>query len=135
MSQVVAISEAAAIAIHAVLLLALKQEQPLTAGAIAGELQVSENHCVKVMQRLVHTGMVSAVRGPKGGFHLAADPAKLTLLQVYEQIDGPLVDKHCLFKVSKCPAAKCAFGGLTGQINLLVRTFLQDHTIADLVNK
>lgn len=133
MSQVVAISEAAAIAIHAIILLAMKPDQSLTAGSIAAELHVSENHCVKVMQRLAHAGLVSAVRGPKGGFHLAADPESLTLLQIYEQIDGPLIDKHCLFKESKCPAAKCAFNGLTGQINTMVRTFLNTNTVAKVI--
>jgi len=135
MSQVVAVTEAAAIGIHAVLLLTMRRNEALTAGAIAAELQVSENHCVKVMQRLAHGGIVAAVRGPKGGFHLAADPEQLTLMQVYELIDGPMVDKHCLFKVSKCPASQCVFNGLTGQINQLVRGFLQSNTFASVVGQ
>jgi len=133
MAQVVAVTEAAAIGIHAVLLLAMHPGEAWTAGAIAENLQVSENHCVKIMQRLVHGGIAAAVRGPKGGFHLAADPEKLTLLQVYELIDGPMVDKHCLFQVEKCPAAQCMFGSLTGQINRLVREFLQNHTVSAML--
>ncbi len=132
MGQVIAISEGASIAIHAALLLAMHEGQPRTTRNIAESLAVSENHCSKIMQRLTRAGMVRATRGPQGGFLLVVDPKQTNLLEIYEIIDGLLQEKHCMFKINKCPASQCVFSGITDQLARQVRTFLQTHTIAEM---
>ncbi len=134
MGQILAISEGAAIAIHTVILLAAHQDELLTTHFMAEELQVSENHCSKVMQRLNRAGFVDAVRGPKGGFKLNKTPNSIKLLDIYNVIEGELQNKHCLFKVEKCPVEKCLFQDLTSKVNNMVYDFLNNNTVNDVMN-
>ena len=50
----------------------------------------------KILQRLVHQGLVSSHRGTGGGFCLKASPEKVTLLQVVESMEGPIQLNVCL---------------------------------------
>ncbi len=134
MGQILAISEGAAIAIHTVILLAAHQDELLTTHFMAEELKVSENHCSKVMQRLNRAGLVDAIRGPKGGFKLNRNPQTITLLEIYNVIEGELQNKHCLFKVDKCPVEKCLFHNLTSKVNDMVYDFLNNNTVYDVIN-
>ena len=104
------ISEAASMAMHAMGLLALEPGKPLSSRAIASCFHVSEAHLSKVMQRLVKVGLLSSVRGPKGGFSLAVDPQKVMLLEVFTAIEGPLETSSCLFGVPLCDGETCILG-------------------------
>lgn len=50
----------------------------------------------KVLQQLVRAGMLTSSRGMGGGFALGVDPAKVTLLDVVEKMEGPLQMNLCL---------------------------------------
>ncbi len=50
----------------------------------------------KVVQRLVHAGMVSSHRGTRGGFSLRMSGEEITLLDVIEAIEGPTQMNLCL---------------------------------------
>ena len=48
-----------------------------------------------IQHDLVNAGMVESLRGSKGGMRLSVDPAQVTLLEVVEAIQGPLVLASC----------------------------------------
>jgi len=50
----------------------------------------------KVVQRLVHAGMVSSHRGTRGGFSMRVSGEEITLLDVIEAIEGPTQMNLCL---------------------------------------
>ena len=68
----------------------------VSAAELAATLKVSEAHLAKVMQRLGKAALVRSARGPKGGFQLPAGRSSVTLLDVYEAIDGPFRPDECL---------------------------------------
>ncbi len=76
MGNIVKISDAVALGIHAATLLAVVPGKSYTTRAMADGLGVSEAHLAKVMQRLSRAGIVVSRRGPKGGFVLAKAPEK-----------------------------------------------------------
>ena len=98
MATMLRISEAASLAIHAMAVVAGKPEEVHSTHGVATALGVSEAHLAKVMQRLTRAGLVSSVRGPKGGFVLARPAAEVTLLAIFEAIEGHLEPKGCLLK-------------------------------------
>ena len=128
------ISEAASIALHAMILLAAKGDTPATSAQIAETFEVSDNHCAKVMQRLTKSGLVRAVRGPGGGFRLARPAGEITMLMVFEAIEGPLEESTCLFKDAKCAPGGCVFGGLLNRINGLVREHFEPLTLRNIID-
>ena len=77
-------------------------------------------------------GLVEATRGPKGGFRLAKPGSEISLLQVYEAIEGPLADTTCLLGEPICRGDKCILGGLLETVNRQVREYLASTTLADL---
>ena len=92
------VSEATSLALHAMALLTGDGSRPLSCHEMAEALQVSEAHLSKVLQRLGKQGFVSSLRGPKGGFRLARDPEDVSLLEIYEAIEGPVQFSNCLFR-------------------------------------
>lgn len=120
MAGLLRITDAAVLGIHALALMA-SAEEPTRVTQLAGTLEASEAHLSKVMQRLSRAGMVTSVRGPKGGFLLARNPDDVTLLEIYEALDGPLAEETCLLARPACgePGA-CAVRGLNAEIRALV---------------
>ena len=56
----------------------------------------------KVISRLATAGLVTTSRGMGGGVSLARPPEEITLLQVVEAVDGPIVLNHCLLRSGMC---------------------------------
>ncbi len=131
MSEVVRFSEAAALAMHAMALLAEHGEGWMTLKDVAKALAVSESHLAKVLQRLARRGLVNSVRGPRGGFRVAVDVEEVTLLDVYEAVEGPFRIRGCMFASPKCEGA-CIVGGLLGTVNRQVREHLARARLSDL---
>jgi Rrf2 family protein len=132
MSQALRISEAASLALHSMALLAARSDKPLATHEIAGELRVSEAHLSKVLQRLAKGGLVAATRGPGGGFELAKAPGDISLLEVYETIDGPLGCDDCLLGEPTCRGEACLLGDLIKSVNEQMRTYLSATHLADV---
>jgi len=126
------VSEAASLALHTAALLAARDDEILSAHEIAGELGVSQAHLAKVMQRLGHVGLVSAVRGPKGGFRLERPADEVTLLEVYEAIEGPLAPPSCLLGRKVCIGGNCILGNLVALVDEQVRRHLTTTHLSDL---
>jgi len=135
MSGVLRISDAAALAIHATALIAGKSSAGgMTVTALAGLLRGSEAHLHKVMQRLVRHGIVQSRRGPKGGFELGRAAAQITILEIYEAVDGPLKTHGCLLGRPVCPpGAHCVLGNLTQSVARQMRHYMSSSTLADIM--
>jgi len=132
MSGILRISDAASLAMHTMVLLADLTELPLSAREIASKLHASAAHLSKVLQRLGKARLVRSVRGPKGGFLLARAADEITLLEVYEVIEGPLVSARCLLGNPVCAGAGCILGGLLESVNRQVREYLSGATLSEL---
>ena len=132
MTSVLRISEAASIGMHTMGVLADHPEELFSTGRIAELLDVSEAHLSKVLQRLTHAGLVRSVRGPRGGFALARDSGAVTLLDVYEAIDGPLHRSGCLLGRAACVGRGCILGGLVASVNEEVGRYLRETRLSEL---
>jgi len=133
MDTALKISEAAGLAIHAVTILARTGgDEPVKLSRIARLLGASEAHLGKVMHRLAQARVVSSKRGPSGGFTLGPRAAAMTLLDVYEMIDGPLGESKCLMGYMACPLGGCVLGDAVQSINEHVRSTLGNQRISDL---
>lgn len=73
--RVLNISESSSIALHAARALA-RAESPMTSAEIAEESGVSRHHLSKVLRKMVEAGIVSALKGPNGGFYFTEDQKK-----------------------------------------------------------
>jgi len=69
---------------------------------IAEDQNVPKSFLAKILQKLVKAKIVSSVRGVKGGFILAQKPSQITLLDVIEAIQGPLLVILCVLDGKSC---------------------------------
>ncbi len=132
MAKVVYISEAASLAVHSMALIAGSSEM-LNVNQIADITHASRNHLAKVMQILVKNNYLDSVRGPKGGFTLKGDPAQITLLEIYELIEGTLDHSYCGIQTGKCPFRACVFGGLASKFSREFNDYLGRTTLSQLI--
>lgn len=135
MSQLLRISEAASIAMHALILLAEKQGEQLSNRRIAEAFNISANHSSKVLQRLLKSGFINAVRGPGGGYSLAVNPEEVSLLDIYRAVDGEPDDSTCLFGRGKhCALETCLFSEMFIDSEKLLQKHLGSVTLARYMN-
>jgi len=134
MSNVVKVSEAASLALHTVVLLAAYPKRIFSTKDISSALHASEAHLSKVLQRLGKAGLVNSIRGPKGGFVLSRSSDEITLLEVYEAIEGPLASSSCLFHTPVCGGQNCILGGLLSPVNQMVRNHLSKTKLSKLTS-
>jgi Rrf2 family protein len=132
MASILKISEAASLALHTVVYLATQHDGLVSTKEIARVLHASEAHLSKVLQRLARVGIVSSVRGPKGGFALLKSPETLTLLEVYQAIEGTLALSNCLSDHPSCSGKQCVLGTLIGSIHEQITKYLSKTTVAKL---
>ncbi len=125
------VSDAANLAFHASTLLA-NAEAPRSAGDLARFLAVSESHMAKVLQRLARAGLLRSHRGPSGGFELARPAKELTLLEIYEAIEGPFGEQGCLLSRPVCDGSCCILGGLLRSVHAQIRDYLENTHLADM---
>lgn len=125
-------SQAVLLAFHAMALLAGRKDDVVTVDELAKSLGVSADHLSKVMQRLVKSNFVRSARGPRGGYSLSADPASISLLQIYECVDGACVTRDCMMHDTPCSGPKCIFGSMIQTINTTVSDFLSNTMLSDV---
>ncbi len=132
MASILKISDAASLAFHAVVYLAANEDRLISTGEMAETLKVSENHLSKVLQRLTRAGLVRSIRGPKGGYLLKRSAQNITLLEVYEAIEGKLVATDCLLGEPVCDRKHCILGGLLASVDSQARDYLASKKISEL---
>jgi len=131
MSHVIRISEAASMALHAMAFLASEPERTVPSKEMASTLGRSEAHLSKVLQRLAKGGLVNSTRGPKGGFVLKRPAGEISLLEIYECIEGPLEETKCLLDQPICGGGKCIFGELLNKVDQEARDYLSGRKLSD----
>ena len=70
-----------------------KGEGLILSQSIAKEYDMPLEYLLKILQELVKANILRSKRGPRGGFKLARPTGKITMLQVIEAVDGPMVSQ------------------------------------------
>ena len=61
--------------------------------SISREYDIPLEYLLKILQQLVRGNILRSKRGPHGGFWLARPAKKITMLQIIEAVDGPMVSQ------------------------------------------
>jgi len=60
---------------------------------ISKKYNIPLEYLLKILQQLVRANVLRSKRGPRGGFSLAKPAKKITLLQVVEAVEGPMISQ------------------------------------------
>ncbi len=69
---------------------------------IATAVDVPSTFLAKIFQQFSKIGLVKSFRGTGGGFMLGRAPENITLLEVVEAVEGPIVPNRCVVNPSDC---------------------------------
>ncbi len=90
-------------AVRAVFYLAkLGPDRRAATSQIAQEQQIPPSFLAKIVSQLSVAGLLQTSRGARGGVSLSRSPAEISLLEVVEAIDGPILLNECVAETGTC---------------------------------
>jgi Rrf2 family nitric oxide-sensitive transcriptional repressor len=101
---------------------------------IAQAYGISENHLMKVVNRLAQEGLLYTQRGRNGGLRLAGEPGRTRLGDVVRVIEDDMALVECFGEGSTCPlTAGCLLAAALDRARRGFLDVLDGCTLADLV--
>jgi Rrf2 family iron-sulfur cluster assembly transcriptional regulator len=103
---------------------------------IAEATDAPQTFLAKIFQSFAKLGIVNSYRGTGGGFVLARPAAKITLREVVEAVEGPIMPNRCLISDNSCARGKeCNVHPVWGKVQEQVIAILDGVTIEELARK
>jgi Rrf2 family iron-sulfur cluster assembly transcriptional regulator len=121
-------------AIRGILYLAsLPQGKVALISEIAEIADVPKSFLAKIFQSFAKIGLVKSSRGTGGGFVLARPAAQITLREVVEAVEGPIVPNRCLIGKGTCARdSTCSVHPVWRKVQNEVVAILDGITLEDL---
>jgi Rrf2 family transcriptional regulator, iron-sulfur cluster assembly transcription factor len=73
---------------------------------IAAEMDIPQTFLAKIFQQFNKLGLVKSYRGAGGGFQLGRPAAKISLLEIVEAVEGPIIPNQCIMASGTCSRDK-----------------------------
>ncbi len=123
--------------LRAVVELAMEYGQgPLQIKVIAKRQEISNKYLEQLMAILKSAGVVRSIRGAKGGYILAKEPAQIRVSDVFTALEGPLVTVECLEHPEFCTrCTDCVTRHVWAKIQNSILGVMESITLQDLVDK
>jgi Rrf2 family protein len=77
------------------------KDKAVLSSTIAKEYGIPLEYLLKILQQLVRAGVLRSKRGPRGGFTLAKPAEEISMLEVIESVDGPMISHLHLAELTK----------------------------------
>ena len=115
----------------------LPEGESLTLGQIAEREGISVANAGKLLWLLSKAGLVSSVRGNRGGYRLARPASEVRLSEVIKVLDGDLVEEHCKSYTGVLDVCvhtgDCGIRPVIVGLHEIVQQALSEITLAQLV--
>jgi Rrf2 family iron-sulfur cluster assembly transcriptional regulator len=77
-------------------------EKRIATSKVASEMKIPPSFLAKIISQLSIAGLLHTSRGARGGVSLAREPKDISLLDVVEAIDGPILLNECVGTNKPC---------------------------------
>lgn len=123
-------------AVTAVLDLAINEGQgPIALADIAERQGISLSYLEQLFAKLRKCGVVSSVRGPGGGYHLARDPRTIHVAEVITAVDEHLDTTRCAGAGDCKDGGPCLTHNLWMDLSERIHGYLTNISLQDLVDR
>jgi Rrf2 family transcriptional regulator, iron-sulfur cluster assembly transcription factor len=122
-------------AIRGMLYLAARHDDSFAMlGTIAEGVEVPRPFLAKILQSLAYKGLIKSTRGVGGGFALARPAARISLCDIVEAVEGPIMPNGCLMGQDACPRERsCPVHPVWRRLQSVTRGILEEVTLQALV--
>jgi Rrf2 family protein len=128
-----------AVAVHVLSLMAWSGEEPLKSEQVAESVNTNPVVIRRMLLELADAGLVVSQTGSLGGSRLANDPAKTTLLDIYQALEcGGVFSLHRQPPSRNCPVGvniETVLGDVLQEVDSAVEKVLASITINDVVQR
>lgn len=104
---------------------------------LAEQTGISQPMASKILKALARAGLVTSIRGTKGGYRLTRPPEAISVAEVIESLQGPIAMTECLVQQSMpgaCDVMRvCPVRPGWQRINHAIRSALNDMALTDLM--
>ena len=116
--------------------LAHRQGDILTTAQLAELTGLNQPTVAKVAKTLVAAAMLDTQRGVHGGYRLARQASIISLVQIVEAMEGPIMVNGCVDRAqdSRLENNCCLVMQNWNRVNLAVRNALDDVSLEDLID-
>ncbi|MCG8571325.1 MAG: Rrf2 family transcriptional regulator [Spirochaetes bacterium] len=102
---------------------------------IAEKEHISDKYLENIVRVLKLSGLIQVKRGAQGGYRLSRNPAEISVLEIFEILEGSLNIIDCLENSFSCELENsCIMTDFWGELIDQIKFFLKSRTLADLVN-
>lgn len=122
-------------AIRALLIIGREaQQEPISLSTLASTIEGSPSYLSKILGTLTKYGLLISERGIHGGVRLALPPEQITLLQIVEAIQGPILADYCQ-DVGDLNIDTCSFHKAMKELHEMLTGSLRSWTLAKLLTQ
>ena len=116
-----------------------EQGERIDAKTLAEKTSVTPRFALKILHKLVQGGIVRSYKGTKGGYTLSKDANTITLKEIIELIDGPIIIARCVDSGESCALnhdkSACVYHHIFDTISIDLAKKLNKITIDDVINR
>jgi len=122
-------------AMRALVYMAIRRKQgPVAAKVLAKTQDIPNDFAHKILRKLTKAGLTKSHMGSQGGFTLAQNPRQITLLEVVEAIQGPVMVRKCCLGLDACPRRpSCSVSVKLEELQDSLVRFLENITLAEVL--
>lgn len=113
-----------------------ESHEPVSVHRLAAAEGITEPFAAKIMQKLTRAGLLISEMGPKGGFRLSRPPAKITMRDIIEAMQGPITTNRCSRPINQCPNKKrCPVSRVVDSLDETINNALSSVTLKNVLNE
>jgi Rrf2 family protein len=100
---------------------------------IAEAWDLPESFLAKILQKLAKAGILNSHKGNMGGFSLARPAEEISIGEIIESVQGPIIINWCELDEGVCHRFEdCLLERIVHEATMKVREVFSDYTVADL---
>ena len=127
------IKKSSAYALHALMYMVRHNTQlPATAATIAKAEGIPPDYLAKIFQQLVKARFIKAVKNKNRGYVFIRPPEEISLLELFETVEGSPLFDECFLKHCKCGGTQenCRILSVWINATIKVKELLENTTVA-----
>ncbi len=111
-------------------------ENPVTIKEISERQDVSVAYLEQILNKLRRAGLIKSVKGPGGGYLLAAEPGEISIASILKELEGPVAITSCLDPEEGCSRVEgCVTHLLWRSLGAKIEAFLETITLRNLLEQ
>ena len=111
------------------------QERPISLADISSRQSISLSYLEQLFSRLRQSGLVSSVRGPGGGYHLARACDRIYDAEIINSVNESIDTTNCKGKGDCQGGEICLTHDLWQDLSIRIHEFLSSISLADIVSR